>query len=249
MEMTGMSVRAQRLCTWSAPVFLALWIPGYWGLAHLVPPPAPDLSSVELARIFQENTTGIRVGLLLSMFGSALLGPFAGVITVQMRRIEGRFSPLAYTQLALGALLVLLFIFPMMFLEAAAYRPDRDPNEIRVLSDIAWMGFIGAWFTVFFQWVSIGLAILWDERPVPVFPRWAGYVNLWVAFLSVPGSMIYFFKDGPGAWNGIFCWWIPATVFVIWLVTMTIVLLKAIKLQERDELGSGAAAPVAQSQF
>lgn len=237
-----MSIRGQRLCAWSAPLFLAIWIPGYWLLADLVPPPAPSLSSAELAAIFRANTTGIRVGLLMSMFASALLGPFAAVITVQMRRIEGRFSPLAYTQLALGVLIVLLFIFPMMFLETAAYRPDRNPDEIRVLSDIAWMGFIGAWFTVFFQWLSIGLAILWDDRPQPVFPRWAGYVNLWVAFLSVPGSLIYFFKDGPGAWNGVFCWWIPATVFVIWLVSMTAVLLRAISRQAEELQGDSRDA-------
>jgi len=216
-------------------VFLAIWIPGYWGLARFVPPPSATLSSAELARIFQENTNGIRIGSLMSMFASALLGPFAAVITVQMRRIEGRSSPLAHTQLALGVLIVLLFIFPMMFLETAAFRPDRDPDEIRVLNDMAWMGFIGAWFTVFFQWVSIGLAILWDVRAQPIFPRWSGYVNLWVAFLSVPGSLIYFFKSGPASWSGVFCFWIPATVFVIWLVTMTYVLLKAIARQA-DEL-------------
>jgi len=130
------------------------------------------------------------MGLLLSMFGSALLIPFAAVITAQLRRSEGRFSPLADSQLALGALLVLLFIFPMIFLETAAYRPERDPNEIRLLSDLAWMGFIGIWFTVFCQWVSTGQVILWGRSPRPIYPRWAGYTCIWVAPLSVPGSLI-----------------------------------------------------------
>jgi hypothetical protein len=214
MDISPMSIRTQRLCTWCAPAFLVFWIPSYWGMAHFAPPPAPNLLPEELARLFLENTNGIKLGLLLSMFGSALLAPFAAVISVQMKRIEGRFAPLANTQLALGALLVLLFIFPMMFLEAAAFRPDRSPLEIQVLSDIAWMGFIGAWFTVFCQWVSTGLCILWDKSPEPIFPRWAGYVNIWVATLSV---------------------------FVIWLVSMTIVLFQAIAKQAA-ELDSATVA-------
>jgi hypothetical protein len=234
MGISTMSVGNQRLCAWSAVAFLVVWIPSYWALARFVPPPAPDMSSAELARIFQDNTNGIKLGLLMSMAASALLGPFAAVITVQMRRIEGPHSPLAYSQLVLGALIIPLFIFPMMFLEAAAFRPDRNPDEIRILSDMAWMGFIGAWFTVVFQWLSIGIAILRDDRPEPVFPRWAGYVNLAVAIGSLPGSLIYFFKSGPAAWNGVLCFWIPATAFVIWLVVMTIVLRAAINQQARE---------------
>lgn len=36
-----------------------------------------------------------------------------------------------------------------------------------------------------------------------VFRRWVGYLNIWAALLLAPAVLIYFFKTGPFAWNGI----------------------------------------------
>jgi hypothetical protein len=59
-------------------------------------------------------------------------------------------------------------------------------------------------------------------RPaVPVFPRWAGYYNLWIALLVLPATMIMFFRDGPFAWTGLIGVWSPAAVFGSWYLVMT----------------------------
>ena len=43
--------------------------------------------------------------------------------------------------------------------------------------------------------VLIGVVILQDRRPVPLIPRWLGFVNLWVGFLFLPAQAAVFVHD------------------------------------------------------
>jgi hypothetical protein len=81
----------------------------------------------------------------------------------------------------------------------------------------------------------IGTAIFGDTREQPIFPRWAGYLNYWVAVLFLPGSVTVFFRDGPFAWDGIFTWYLPLTVFAIWIVTNSVLTVRAISAQQRGD--------------
>jgi hypothetical protein len=80
-----------------------------------------------------------------------------------------------------------------------------------------------------------------ELRPCPrdhdaaLFPRWLAYVNIWAPITFTPGAILQFFKDGPFAWNGIFVFSIPATVFVIQFVVNVVYLLKAITEEEVAE--------------
>ncbi len=58
--------------------------------------------------------------------------------------------------------------------------------------------------------------------------------------IFTPGAILQFFKDGPFAWNGMFVFWIPATVFVIQFVVSVVYLLQAIK---SEELAMSSARP------
>lgn len=101
---------------------------------------------------------------------AALLAPFTAVITIQMRRIEGRYSALAYIYLALGAILVLEFIYVAFFWQVGTFRTDRSPEEIRLLNDMGWIPFIGLSSTLILQTVIFSIAILADKREHPIFP-------------------------------------------------------------------------------
>jgi hypothetical protein len=246
-----MSVKVQKWCLWSAPLAMVVFTIGFVVIGGLVPPPSPNLDAQGVARFYQHNTTGIRIGLAMTMVAGALTGPFVAAVTVQMRRIEGPSSPLAFTQLGMGMLGVLLFALPVMVLQAAAFRPDRNPEVILAIHDIGWIMLIGTYSCVFVQCLVVGACILLDHAG-SVWPRWLAYFNFWVALTFLPGSLLYFFKTGPFAWDGIFCWWIPLSAFFGWFVVMFVMTLKALNRQDQAtmttpgiEFAPAQRAPVA----
>src|SRR5258706_16403155 len=114
-----MNRRAQQLCLWSGPVFMLVFLLGFWVIAGLVPPPSPHDTATKIAHLYQQNTNGIRLGLLITMIAAAVSVPFGALITVQMRRVEGRSSVLAYTVLAMTAINCILIVMPVMIMTAA----------------------------------------------------------------------------------------------------------------------------------
>lgn len=229
-----MTRRNQLVCVACGPIFLISWLLGLWAFAGFVPPPSPADSGVQTAQMFAEHRDRIKFGLLLTMIGSAFVAPFTAVLSAHLKRIEGRFSPLTYANIMLSVLIMVLLIMPMMVLQAAAFR-DRSPEEARLIADLAWLPFVGVNSTVLVQWLIIGAVILQDRRADPIFPRWSGYFQFWVALLSAPAWAIYWFKSGPLAWDGLFSWWMPLTVFGAWFIVMFTVLRRAIDQDESDD--------------
>jgi hypothetical protein len=111
----------------------------------------------------------------------------------------------------------------------AAFRPDEiSPDITRALHDLGWIVFLVD-VPPFSVWmIAIGIAILRDRGAVPLFPRWLGFFNFWVALLILPALLLPFFKSGPFAYNGILALYLPFGAFFIWMVVMTFGLMRAI---------------------
>ena len=230
-----MNAKWQRLCAWCGVFCTLLWLAGFWPLAHYFAPHSPMWTADDVVKFYQTDTDLIRVGLIALGFGSILYLPWSASITTQMRRIEGPHSVLAWSQLGLGSIFVWVFFLPVMIWLCIAYRPfDTSPELMWRMNDMAWLCFINPVCIIFFQGISIGLSILGDKRPEPIFPRWFGWFNIWLVIIYLPGSLVPLFKTGPFAWNGILAWWIPLTMFAIWMPTTTFLLLRAIKRQETE---------------
>lgn len=217
----------QRWCVWSALVMAVLFAVGFCGFAHMWPPSSPNQSAESLSAFFEEHRTSIRIGLMLTAVGAAFLAPFLAIITVQMKRIEGSRSPLAYAQLALAGIFIFEFIVPIFVMQTVLYRP-RSLEDTLLFSDMFWLMFVGVVSTSMLQWALIGIVILRDRRPQPIYPRWVAYVNFSLAALFMPGEFVVFFKDGPLAWNGLLAWYTTVIGFFVWLVVMVVMTLKAI---------------------
>jgi len=237
-----MNPRVLKLCAWSGTACLVVMGIGFAGIAGFIPPPSPHDSAQETARLFVEDKDAIRIGMILSMMAAALLVPFAVAITLQMRRIEGPHSALAFIQLGLGAIFVLEFIYLIFFWQVATFRTDRAPEIIETLNDMAWIPFVGLSSTIVMQSAVFGAAILMDRRARSIFPRWLGYYNLWAALMFVPGTFNVFFETGSLAWNGLIAFYIPVGVFVTWLVINSWLLSKAVDHQVQEERAAPPAA-------
>ncbi len=231
-----MNKTAQRICVWTGPAMLALWAGSWVFVADFIPPIAPGKSAAEVAEFYRDHIDGIRVGMILGLFASALLAPFAVVIAAQMRRIEGPRAVLSQVQLLSGALLSLEFIVPIMVFQAAAYRiEDQSDQVIQGFNDLGWLLFVGVISTILMQVIAIGIVVLIDRREKPIFPRWVGYFNLWMAVGLFPAGLVPLVKDGPFAWNGALSFYIPLTAFALWIIVMTWVMLRVVNDDELED--------------
>jgi hypothetical protein len=230
-----MNTRSQLLCTWSGAVYFGMFLVGFVLLARFIPPLSPLTGADEIAAIFRERTVAIRAGNMLMMLGSGLAVPFAAAIAVQLRRIEGNTPVLAYAQLGAGAFTGVITLIPAMIWTLMAFRPERDPETLLLLSDAAWIWLVMPVISVVIQCLVVGMAVLSDRSAIPVYARWVGYFNLWLAFLLLPGALITFFKSGPFAWNGVFTFWMPLSLFGLWYIVMIVVTTGVIRRQAASD--------------
>lgn len=224
-----MNTKTQIACVTCGAAFVALFTLGWIIIAGLVPAPSPALDAAAIATFYGANTGTIRFGLMLTMISASLTVPWIAVVGVQLRRTERDFPVWTVSQLVAGAATVVFLTIPIMIWTVAAFRPERAPELIQLMSDFGWITLIMTFPPFFMQLVAIGLAIVSDTHKHPVFARWVGYFNIWVAILFIPGGLLTFFKTGPFAWNGLLAFWLPLTVFFLWYIVMFFALIKAIR--------------------
>lgn len=228
----------QRFCIWAGLIFAPLLCGGLI-IAGFFIPPAPGMDADAVASLFAENRTSIRIGILIATFAAPFLAFYVAALSHQIRRIAGAQSPLASAQSIVGSCLILEFIFPQMVWQAAAYRPERAPELVQMLNDVAWLAYVGVDGTAIAQMVILAIVILQDRRSEPLVPRWCGYVCAWCALGISGGSFCMFVKGGPLAWNGLIAWWLLVVSFFIWMSAMTWQMLRA-SCRAETELSSTA---------
>lgn len=230
-----MNSQNQKLCLWSGVVFMVVFGLGWWLIAGFVPPPDPNATAAQVAESYQTNTWMIRLGLLIAAVSCTFYYPWISAISCQMKRIEGTTPIFSWTQLVSGATGTFIIYLPMFIWLVASFRPERNPELILLLNDFGWLLFTTTLAPFLAQNISIALAILTDKSATPVFPRWLGFYNIAVTTLFLPVGLIFFFKAGPFAWNGMIGFWIPLLDFFIWMVVMTVFLFKAVNQEKSLE--------------
>ena len=225
-------LRLQRVGAWCGIVSVVLFLIFFGILAGLIPPLSPTSNAQEIARFFVEHKLRVRLGVALALLSTCVALPFLAVICLRVRRVESRWGVLALTQLFAGVL-VLAFIFPVMAEAAAAFRPEQRPPEItQTLNDVFWLTFIGIIWPRLTQALVLTVGDLRrPQRPADVSTV-VRHFNIWFVLLSMPGSLVVVFNDGPLAWNGVFAFWIPLSALVAWMVTVAVVMLRSIRAEE-----------------
>jgi hypothetical protein len=234
----SMTTRGQRIMLWTAPPAGVLFIIGFFLFPLFSPPLSPTLTPEQVAAIFSENVTGILGVVILCNLIAGSLVPLFAVIAVQISRTATSSSVFTYAYIICVGVGTTAFILADYCWGVAAFRPDRDPQLISLLNDMAWFFFIAPVGTIVVQNLCLAISIYLDERPDPIFPRWVAHFNVMAALLLIPSAFSILAKTGPLAWDGAVSFTLRNAVLVIWAVVMFFVLLGVVKRQgdERESL-------------
>jgi hypothetical protein len=223
-----MERRIQLLCAWCGPTFLLLFLVGFWLVAGLVPPPSATDTATQIAAFYRDNVDQLRIGLLILLIGAPLLVPFSVLLAIQLKRSDPRVAPLAYVQVLMSVVTMLLLLLPVVLMATAAFRPGRPPASTQLLNDSAYTILLWAFSPPTLEFTAIGLAILWDRSEKPLFPRWSGYVDLVVAAIFAAGAPTLFVKQGAFGWDGALAFWAVLGSFGVWVWATFATMLRAI---------------------
>lgn len=222
------SRRAQIFCGWCGIVSIITMMIGMGPAAQLAPPPSPLIGAAEIAAHFQQNATGILVGMFLVNIGVASSIALVTGISIQIRRIESPGAPvLSYLQLASGTAASLLLMLPAMILSAAVFRADRSPELMLFAHDLATFCTFMPFSVATLEAGAIAAAIFSDRSARPAFPRWLGFYNVVAGLSYVPMGLLGFFKAGLFASDGLLGWWVPTILVAPWYAVMGIYLIRA----------------------
>jgi hypothetical protein len=230
-----MTRRTEMYCALSSIVGIVILLVGIWPIAGLLPVPSPNYSAQQIANFYRTDTVRLRVGLFVVLIGVFSYGPLCVAISRRMRRMSPRQSALASVQLSAATVGWVFLFLPFLIMSATAYRPQRAPEITQGMNDIAWFVLVMDFVPFCVQYLAIAIAVFADRSPVPVFPRWVAYLNLWVVVLFIPTGVITFFKTGPLTYGGILGFYIPLAVFAVWLVAMPYAVTRHLQREAQEE--------------
>lgn len=239
--------RLQMFGAWCAIGYMVTVFLGWGGIAGLLfPPTAPSKSAEEIFALFQSDYTRIRIGMVFVMISALVMIPFTAVMSQYISRIEGGAGMLTYTFLLGAAGNMVLTFYPAIWWLVAAFRPERAAELIYLMNDMAWLQFLGGVTMYLAMPFAVAITAFCDQSQNPVFPRWAGYANIWTVVILIPDQLLFFFHKGPFAWNGLFGLWLPVVGFgAFWLINFYC--LRTAILRERGSAGSPAGLRAAAS--
>ena len=226
-----MNTRGQRILLWTTPAAMALFVVAYLLFPIFWPPLSPTLTPEEVAAFFRDNTTGILGVVILCNLIAGSLVPLFAVTAVQISRVTTSSSVFTYAYIICVGIGITAFILADYCWGVAAFRPDRDPQLISLLNDMAWFFFIAPVGTVIVQCLCFALSVYLDENPAPIFPRWVAHFNIVVALLLIPSAFTVLHKTGPLAWDGAISFTLRLIVFAAYAVVTFAVMLRTVNRQ------------------
>ena len=234
-------LRVQMFGVWCGIGYLVVLFIGWGAVAGFLPPTPPSAGPGQIAALYDGDFTRIRFGMLIVMFAALVFIPFAAAASQFISRIEGGAGVLTYTFLLGAAGNMVLTFYPPVWWLTAAYRPDRPADFIYLMNDMAWLQFLGGVSMYLAMPLAVMVAALCDKSKDPVFPRWCGYANGWMALTILPDQLLFFFHKSPFAWNGLFGIWVPVVVFSAFFIVNVVVLRQAIQRERARILNSAAS--------
>jgi len=217
----------QRLCIWAGPLSVICAMVGI-GFTGFSLPMSSELTPVQVAAFYREHLAGIRIAGALWMFCSAFMMIFAAAISAQLQRIEGKVTPWVLVQIMGGVMGNIPFALTGILWTATAFRPDRPPEIMQAMNDIAAFVLELPAPTAIIQFLAIIFVVLGDKSPDPIFPKWVAYLNIFASLMFLPGVAGGVFVGSKAMdWNGFVSYSMPGIASSLWVVLMFVALLRA----------------------
>lgn len=231
------SLRSQIALVWWALILAIVFGVAFGVFLHMIPPPSASMSSEEVKSWYLAREGEIKIGAMISSWTAAFMVPLFVVIAAQMRRIEVGFPVWTVLTAVGGGLTSVLLVIPPIIFGAAAYNADRGADATASIHDLGVLMLVTTDQYFVFPWVAMIVISL--RRGAPAnwpFPRWYGYLNIWFIALFELGAPAFNFDSGPFSWRGLFVYWSPFTLFGVWVLLTSWLLLRALKQQLAVEL-------------
>ncbi|GLR68162.1 hypothetical protein GCM10010909_28430 [Acidocella aquatica] len=227
-----LSTRSQTIIIWWGLAFILIYGLSLGFLLKMVPLPSAHLSAAAVAAFYTANAFQVRLGAVICSYSSAFMVPLSVVIYVQMARLEKGVPIWSILQLAGGCMMSIFLVLPPLFWGVAAFTPSRPPEITLIMHELANLTLTTTDQYYIFQMVAIAVVSLTQKSdPHSAFPRWMGYFTIWAAIMFEAGAIAFLFKSGPFAWNGLFVFWSPFSIFGAWFFALGFTVLRALKHQ------------------
>ena len=233
------NIRTQLIGLWTAPVFGVVLLMAFVAFPGFLPPMSPEMTADQVADFYAENTAMIRFSMITFNLCAIMLVPFFAVIVVQMKRMATQSHALAYCYLTAVVSGATIFALADIFYLVAAFRPERSPELLLLLNDLAWITLVAPVGMLVAQNLLLALAVYLDTGrdagPNPVFPRWVGHFALVTGLAMAPAAAAAVFRSGPLAWDGAISFWLRGGAFAVFVVVMFFVLRSALHRQAVED--------------
>jgi hypothetical protein len=235
-------VTTQSVSLWAALAAAVVLLVAFVAFPGFFPPMSPTLPAEEVAAFYRDNAAMIRFSMITFNLCAIMLLPLFLVIVVQMKRMAGQSHVLAYCYLTAVVSGATIFALADIFYLVAAFRPDRGPELVQLLNDMAWIIFIAPVGMLVAQNLLLALAVYFDTGPRPVFPRWVGHYSLATAVAMAPAAAAAVVTSGPLAWDGVVSFWLRNGAFAAFVVVMFFVLRGVLRRQAAEQRDAAVPA-------
>jgi hypothetical protein len=231
----GISERSQIILIWCSIVMTVVLAITLGVLLRMIPPPAATLTAEQIKEWYLARSTQIKLGATIMGWVSASLLPFWAVIAIEVSRHE-KGRPIWATLIAMsGAMMTIFLVLPPLFFGAAAFAPDRAADVTAALHQLGVLALVTTDQFYIFTFIAVTVVCLLpsyaDHSP---FPRWLGYFTIWFMIMAEAGAIPFNVRTGPFAWNGLLSFWMPFCIFGVWMIIMSVLLIKSLRLRMAD---------------
>ena len=228
-----MSASKQKILVWWTLVSTVIFGMAYTFLIRLVPLPPATLGASAVAQFYADHSLSIRLGATICSWTGAFLVPLSVVVAVQLSRLEKGLPVWSILYFAGGILTSIFLVIPPLLWGVAAFNPTRPAEITLVVHEMANLMWVTTTqFFIFYMVAMVVVTLSAEPDRTSPFPRWFGYLTIWVALITEVGAVGFLTKLGPFAWNGLFIFWLPFGVGFAWLFLLAIMVLRALNRQQ-----------------